>query len=64
MSMSVAADLLVALLLAATIGYCAVLNRRLGTLRSAHGEMGRLVGEFDRAIGEARSGGAWAGTQE
>jgi len=56
MTMSIAADLIVAFLLAATIGYCAVLNRRLGTLRTANGEMRQLVGEFDRAIGEARSG--------
>jgi hypothetical protein len=56
MTISLAAELLVAVLLAATIGFCFVLNRRLGNLRASQDEMRQLIGDFDRAIGEARRG--------
>lgn len=55
MNLSILADLLVAALLAATIGYCVVLNRRLGALRGAQGEMKTMIAEFDRAIGSANA---------
>jgi len=56
MNLSLAADFMVAALLAATIGYCVVLNRRLGALRGAQGEMKTMIAEFDRAIGAANIG--------
>ena len=55
MNLSILADLLVAALLAATSGYCVVLNRRLGALRGAQGELKTMIAEFDRAIGSANA---------
>tara|TARA_R110002094_G_scaffold3540_2_gene11713 strand:- start:53 stop:538 length:486 start_codon:yes stop_codon:yes gene_type:complete len=46
---------LVALLLA-TIGYCAVLNRRLANMRDAHSELRKLTEEFDKALVRSKAG--------
>ncbi len=46
---------LVALLLA-TIGYCAVLNRRLANMRDAHAELRKLTEEFDKALVRSKAG--------
>ena len=44
---------MVTLLLVATIGFCWRLNGRLGELRDARTEMGKLIGELDRATSRA-----------
>lgn len=44
---------MVTLLLVATIGFCWRLNGRLGELRDARAEMGKLIGELDRATSRA-----------
>lgn len=44
---------MVTLLLIATIGFCWRLNGRLGELRDARAEMGKLIGELDRATTRA-----------
>ncbi|MDF2365996.1 DUF6468 domain-containing protein [Sneathiella sp.] len=43
-------------LLLATIGYCAVLNKRLSTMRDAHAELRQLTEEFDKALIRSKSG--------
>ena len=48
-------ETLVAALLVVTVGYCWQLNRRLGALRGAQGELGRLLNEFGRATHSAES---------
>ena len=48
-------EALVAALLAVTVGYCWQLNRRLGALRGAQGELGRLLQEFGRATQSAEN---------
>lgn len=53
MSLSLILDAVVILLLLATIGYAAVLNRRLARLRAAKGEMERLFREFGTAAADA-----------
>ncbi len=47
-------DGLVAALLAITIGYAAVLNRRLANLRDGRGELEAMIGEFKAATGQAQ----------
>jgi hypothetical protein len=54
--MTLAIELLLALLLAATIGFCFVLDRRLAGLRAARADLERLSAEFVAAIAEARAG--------
>ncbi|WP_334129018.1 DUF6468 domain-containing protein [Sneathiella sp.] len=49
-------NLLLVGLLLATIGYCAVLNRRLATMRDAHAELRKLTEEFDKALVRSKSG--------
>jgi hypothetical protein len=56
MTLSLIAEFLVAVLLVATIVFCFSLNRRLGGLRNSQDEMRQLIGDFDRAISEARVG--------
>lgn len=56
MTVSLIAEFLVAVLLVATIVFCFSLNRRLGSLRDSQDEMRQLIGDFDRAISEARVG--------
>ncbi|ANK81642.1 MAG: hypothetical protein TEF_13190 [Rhizobiales bacterium NRL2] len=48
-------DGLLAVLLAATVIYCFVLNRRLSRLRNAQGEMAELVRSFHQATENARA---------
>ncbi len=47
---------LVAVLLAVTIGYCFVLNRRLAALRKGQGELQNVARILDEAAGKARIG--------
>ncbi len=47
---------LVAVLLLATIVYCAILYHRLAGLRGGQEEMQRLVAEFDKATARAQAG--------
>lgn len=44
---------MVTVLLIATIGFCWRLNGRLGELRDARAEMGKLIGELDHATTRA-----------
>ena len=44
---------MVTVLLVATIGFCWRLNGRLSELRDARAEMGKLIGELDRATTRA-----------
>lgn len=44
---------MVTVLLIATIGFCCRLNRQLTELRDARAEMGKLIGELDRATTRA-----------
>lgn len=53
MSFSIALDLIVAVLLAITIGYGVVLNRKLGNLRSFKSELGSLSTKFGDATARA-----------
>lgn len=43
-------------LLMATIGYCAMLNKRLSNMRDAHSELRRLTEEFDKALVRSKVG--------
>ena len=43
-------------LLLATIGYCAMLNKRLTNMRDAHAELRKLSEEFDKAIVRSKVG--------
>lgn len=43
-------------LLLATIGYCALLNKRLSNMRDAHTELRQLTEEFDKALLRSKSG--------
>lgn len=56
MTASLALDVLVAILLVATVGACVALNRRLGTLRRSHRELARLAEAFNEATARAESG--------
>ena len=49
-------DILIICLLAATTGYCVVLNRRLGQLRASQGEFMQLLGSFAGATQRAEDG--------
>ena len=49
-------DALIAVLLVATIGYAAVLNRKLGVLRDAKSEMVALIASFSESTDRAGSG--------
>ncbi len=53
--MSVLLDVLLVVLLTATVVYCFVLNRRLGQLRNAQGDMAAMVRSFDESTERARS---------
>lgn len=56
MEFSLIFDALIAVLLVATIGYAAVLNRKLGVLRDAKSEMEALIASFSEATERAGSG--------
>jgi hypothetical protein len=49
-------DGLLVILLIATIGWCFVLNRRLGNIRAASNQMKDLVGNFSTATEQAKAG--------
>jgi len=49
-------DGVICLLLVVAIGYAVALNRKLSVLRSARGEMEKLVADFAAATGQAESG--------
>jgi len=49
-------DLFLVGLLLATIGYCAILNKRLKSMRGAHQELRELSAAFDQAIVRSRLG--------
>jgi hypothetical protein len=49
-------DIIVAILLAATIGYALMLNRRLGELRRNRDDLARLVNAFNDATARAEAG--------
>ena len=55
-SFSVAVDVLVAVLLVATIVYAVVLNRKLSALRNAKVEMEALVARFAESTAQAENG--------
>ena len=48
-------EILLVLLLAVTVGYCMILNRRLGTLRSAQSELRQIVFELASATQTAET---------
>jgi len=49
-------DIVICLLLVTTIGYAVALNRKLGVLRAARGEMEKLFADFAAATGQAEGG--------
>ncbi len=53
--LSMAINLLVAVLLVITIAYCIILNRKLKAMRNAQDEMQQLIGTFNAAADKARS---------
>lgn len=55
-SLPVAVDVVVAILLVATIVYAMVLNRKLTALRNAKGEMEAMVARFSQATAQAENG--------
>ncbi len=56
MEFSLIFDALIAVLLVATIGYSAVLNRKLGILRDGKSEMEALIASFSESTERAGSG--------
>lgn len=56
MEFSLIFDALIAVLLVATIGYAAVLNRKLGILRDAKSEMEALIASFSESTERAGNG--------
>lgn len=52
--LNIVLDVLLVVLLLATIVYCVVLNRRLSHLRNAQGDMAEMVRSFDAATEKAR----------
>lgn len=56
MTLTLAVEIVVAVLLVITFTISLVLNRRLGNLRANQEEMRRLIGEFDKALTKARQG--------
>jgi len=54
-NMSLLLDILLVVLLTVTVVYCFMLNRRLGQLRNAQGEMASLVQSFDQSTERARA---------
>ena len=56
MALSLFLDGLIAVLLVATIGFCIVLNRRLGTSRKAQAELAGLAQVLNEATSHAQQG--------
>ena len=53
MTSSLVIDILILVLLAVSVGYCVVLNRRLSTLRQGQKEFVTLIARFDEATQRA-----------
>ena len=53
MTLTFVAELILEVMLAATLGYCIVLERRLAAVRKGQEGLGRLVGELNMAIAGA-----------
>jgi hypothetical protein len=53
MTLTFIAELILEVLLAATLGYCILLERRLAAVRKGQEGLGRLVGELNMAIAGA-----------
>jgi|SRR6185312_199294 hypothetical protein len=53
MTFTFIAELILEVLLAATLGYCVLLERRLAAVRKGQEGLGRLVGELNMAIAGA-----------
>jgi hypothetical protein len=53
MTLTFIAELILEVMLAATLGYCIVLERRLAAVRKGQEGLGRLVGELNMAIAGA-----------
>ena len=53
MTSSLVIDILILVLLAVSVGYCVVLNRRLSTLRQGQKEFVTLIARFDKATQRA-----------
>ena len=53
MTSSLIIDILILVLLAVSVGYCVVLNRRLSTLRQGQKEFVTLIARFDDATQRA-----------
>ncbi len=49
-------DLLLVMLLAATVVYCFLLNRQLTHLRAGEGQLRAVIGEFGQATAKAEAG--------
>ena len=56
MTLTLALDIVMALLLVATIVFAAILNTRLNALRRNKDQLGRLIGNFNEATLRAESG--------
>ncbi|MFQ5535495.1 MAG: DUF6468 domain-containing protein [Sphingomonadales bacterium] len=54
MTIGIALDVIVALLLAAVVWSCILLNQRLANLRSGHDELARLISGLNQAISKAQ----------
>ena len=55
MTIGLVLDVLIICMLAATTGYGAVLNRRLGRLRAGQGEFAALIGSFNESARRAEA---------
>lgn len=56
MTLLVALDVIVAAMLAVTIGFCMVLNRRLAVLRRNESELREVLAKFNQAAAQAEAG--------
>ncbi|HLF59195.1 MAG TPA: DUF6468 domain-containing protein [Alphaproteobacteria bacterium] len=56
MTLLVVLDIVVAVLLTATIGFCMVLNRRLAALRRNEAELKQVLAKFNQAAEQAETG--------
>ena len=56
MTLLVALDVIVAAMLAVTIGFCLVLNRRLTALRRSESELRDVLAKFNQAAAQAEAG--------
>lgn len=56
MSVGLVLDGLIIVLLAATIGFCVLLDRRLAALRQAQAELARFAAALNEATGHAEAG--------